>query len=117
MASPPLTLRIPLPAGAPLELSIEVGSIFFLVGPNGSGKSALVSYLAQQVPGDRFKRISAHRQNWWEGDASTLTPANRISMQQNLIGWGQAPQSRYVEIGGGSKQNQRSTWCHSDRGK
>src|SRR5262245_45638182 len=94
----PLNIAIPLVNGSNQQLSLGKDSIIFIVGPNGSGKSALVSQLAQIIPGDQFRRISAHRQNWLSHEASTLSPADRINMRNTIGSWERNPISRFTII-------------------
>ena len=61
----------------PIKLSLKNGDQLFIVGANGSGKSALMQRFVLNLPKDRAKRITAHRQTWFSSGSIDLTPANR----------------------------------------
>lgn len=61
----------------PIDIPLKNGDQLFIVGPNGSGKSALIQRFVSQLPSDRVKRITAHRQTWLKSGSIDLTPAGR----------------------------------------
>ena len=69
--------NIPQISGQHLPISIEDGDRFFIVGANGSGKSALIQHLVSSNRGKPIKRISAHRQTWFQSGSIDLTPQRR----------------------------------------
>ena len=75
-------------------LKIAYGGILFLVGPNGSGKSTLMHNFATQNSG-RVRRITAHRQIWFNTDSVDLTPASRVQVEQNIVHVDLQDNSRY----------------------
>jgi hypothetical protein len=66
------------------------------LGANGTGKSSLVSQLFNQNRTDA-KRISAHRQTWFESNTLDITPRNRQALEDNVRVQDAQPQARYRE--------------------
>lgn len=59
-----------------MEFSLSVGDVLYLLGANGTGKSSLVSRLFNEHQVNS-KRISAHRQTWFESNTLDMTPRAR----------------------------------------
>ena len=72
-----MTLHIPQISGHQLPISLETSDRLFIVGANGSGKSALIQHLVSSNRGQPIKRISAHRQTWFQSGSIDLTPQSR----------------------------------------
>ena len=66
----------------PISLNLNNGDQLFIVGANGSGKSALMQRFVSELPQDKVKRITAHRQTWFNSGSIDLTPANRQQHEQ-----------------------------------
>jgi ABC-type lipoprotein export system ATPase subunit len=77
-------------------LKIAHGEILFLVGPNGTGKSTLMHNFATQNLGC-VRRITAHRQIWFNTDSVDLTPASRVQVEQNIVNVDRQENSRYKD--------------------
>jgi ABC-type cobalamin/Fe3+-siderophores transport system ATPase subunit len=77
------SVDIPSPSGNPFKLSISVGDVFYVLGANGTGKSSLISWIAVNHR-QQTKRISAHRQTWFESNAVNLTPSGRDSTAETV---------------------------------
>lgn len=73
---------------------IRSGELLFVVGANGSGKSTLMQNFATNNHG-KVRRISAHRQVWFQSNAMDLTPASRQENQTNITNQDTQDQSRY----------------------
>jgi ABC-type lipoprotein export system ATPase subunit len=71
--------------GSQKALPISPAAPLFIVGPNGTGKSGLILALGRANK-SRSVRIAAHRQNWMESNAVTLSPADRANTEQNIQG-------------------------------
>ena len=69
--------KIPLISGTELPINIATGSSLFIVGPNGSGKSALIQQAVNTFGADNVRRISAHRQTWFQSGSIDMTPHSR----------------------------------------
>lgn len=82
--SKPISIRIPRDGDA-LDVTVSPGKPLYILGANGSGKSAFVSYLAQKLRGHSLRLVSAHRQNWLQGDAPTFPPHQREQQQQQYL--------------------------------
>ena len=77
--------NIPQSSGPDLSMSLGVGDQLFMVGANGSGKSALIQQLVSSNPNMTIRRISAHRQTWFESGSIDLTPRSRKDFDEQSI--------------------------------
>ena len=80
------TWEIPSLDGAsePTRLSVENGTVIFVVGPNGCGKSALVTQLSKGANAPNMVRIAAHRQSWLPSSSVDLTQKSRKDIQKQI---------------------------------
>ena len=88
--------KIPSALGEPIVLCLSVGDVLYVLGANGTGKSSLISRLYAQSQANA-KRISAHRQTWFESNALDMTPRNRQDFDANARSQDAQPYSRYRE--------------------
>lgn len=79
------------------QLTLQAGTIIFLVGSNGTGKSTLMHDFAQQNLG-KTRRITAHRQVWFNSDAVDITPAGRLQTELNITNEERQERSRWQDI-------------------
>jgi ABC-type lipoprotein export system ATPase subunit len=77
-------------------LTIDSGQIMFMVGPNGTGKSTLMHMFTIQNHGN-VRRITAHRQVWFNSDSVDITPASRIQTEQHITNNDRQEQSRWKD--------------------
>ena len=77
--------NIPQISGLPLQITLEANDRLFMVGANGAGKSALIQYFISSSQGAKIKRISAHRQTWFQSGSIDLTPQSRRQFDQQDI--------------------------------
>jgi energy-coupling factor transporter ATP-binding protein EcfA2 len=90
-------LQFPLTNGTNFKDTLKTGDILFLLGANGTGKSSLVTRLyAANI--DHAKRISAHRQTWFDSNSLDMTPSTRNSMEQNIRGQDGQERSRHMHV-------------------
>jgi len=68
----------------------------YMLGANGTGKSSLVSRLFNKYQA-RAKRISAHRQTWFESNSVDMTPRSRHDLENQYRGQDAQPHARYRE--------------------
>ena len=89
-------LNYPHEESGQITLAIESGQIFFMVGPNGTGKSTLMHMFTKQNH-TNVRRITAHRQVWFNSDSVDITPASRIQTEQNITNVDRQEQSRWKD--------------------
>ena len=88
--------NIPSVSGDPIVFSLGVGDVLYLLGANGAGKSSLVSRLFGQYQRNA-KRISAHRQTWFESNTLDITPRSRQELENNFRSQDTQLHARYRE--------------------
>lgn len=96
--------NIPSVSGDPTVFSLGIGDVLYLLGANGTGKSSLVSRLFGQHRNDA-KRISAHRQTWFESNTLDMTPRNRQEIENTARSQDAQPQARYREWNSAGRAN------------
>ena len=69
--------------GGSRKISVNNGETLFVVGANGSGKSSLMQRFFTQHK-NNAKRISAHRQTWFDSNTLDFTPTSRKQTEQDL---------------------------------
>ena len=77
-----MNLSIPRNSGQPLQITLKPNDRLFIVGANGSGKSALIQHFVSSNLGKPIKRISAHRQTWFQSGSIDITPQLRKEFDQ-----------------------------------
>jgi len=96
--------EIPTEDGQTLRFGLNLGETLYMVGANGTGKSSLVSRLANQQQ-IRARRISAHRQTWFESNTLDMTPKNRQDLENNVRSQDAQPDARWREWNAGGRAN------------
>jgi hypothetical protein len=76
----------------------------YILGANGTGKSSLVGRLFNENQA-HAKRISAHRQTWFESNTLDMTPRNRQDLETNLRSFDAQERSRYWEWNPAARSN------------
>lgn len=89
-------LHIPITNGEPLLHTLNSGEVLFCLGANGSGKSSLLTIFAQRHA-QHMKRITAHRQTWFESNAVNITPQNRVDLDSQFRNYDQGADSRWKQ--------------------
>jgi ABC-type Mn2+/Zn2+ transport system ATPase subunit len=84
------------------NVPLNNGDIIFILGANGTGKSGLIHKIFTQNMGVS-KRISAHRQMWFNSNALDFTPASRMQVAQNINSRDSQIQSRWKDENGVQK--------------
>lgn len=79
-----------------ISMSIKSGEILFVVGANGTGKSTLMHLFAKQNVG-KVRRITAHRQVWFNSSSVDITPAAREQSEKNITSRDSQPDSRWKD--------------------
>ncbi|MCE9547745.1 MAG: ATP-binding protein, partial [Planctomycetia bacterium] len=96
--------NIPSASGEPVVFGLGAGDVLYMLGANGTGKSSLVSQLFRQHQ-KIAKRISAHRQTWFESNTLDMTPRNRQDIESNIRSQDVQPEARYREWNAGGRAN------------
>ena len=96
---------IPKISGEQLEISIRVGEQLFIVGANGSGKTALLQHFVTSQPNDKVRRISAHRQAWFQSGSLDFTAYSRRQFEQNNMNWDRQADARWIDHSPREKQS------------
>jgi ABC-type cobalamin/Fe3+-siderophores transport system ATPase subunit len=84
------------PDNQQISLTISSGEFLFLVGANGTGKSTLMQTFATQNIG-HVRRITAHRQVWFQSDTVDITPQARQQTETNISNSDRQDQSRWKD--------------------
>lgn len=84
-------------SGPTTPIELDVGEVLFIVGANGTGKSSLSQLLYSRAPSDKRRRLSAHRQTWFQSNTLNLTAASRRDTGQNIINMDAQPQARWKD--------------------
>lgn len=78
------------------QITLEFGESLFILGANGAGKSSLMQRL--YVPHRSVsRRVSAHRQNWFESGSNSLSSAQRKNSETNFQNYDTHEQSRWKD--------------------
>ena len=94
---PEINVEIPRISNEPITLTLKNGDQLFIVGPNGSGKSALIQWFTSKYQQNRFMRITAHRQTWFESGSINFTPENRLRYETNRIDYDRRSDARWKD--------------------
>jgi ABC-type cobalamin/Fe3+-siderophores transport system ATPase subunit len=97
-------LNIPAGDGASTNFTLEIGNILFMLGANGTGKSSLISLL-YSANHQHAKRISAHRQTWFESNTLDMTPLARRDVGEGLRSQNRQARARYWEWNPSGRSN------------
>ena len=80
------SIEIPRSCGEPIAVELVPGDLLFVVGPNGCGKSVLLQHIANQNKESYLiRRLSAHRQTWFEINPDTMSPRARADFEGNRL--------------------------------
>ena len=91
--------KIPKISEDSINLSLEKGDRLFIVGANGSGKSALIQQFVSEHPRQNWiKRITAHRQTWFETGGISITSTSREQQEQQNFKYDINYESRWKDF-------------------
>jgi ABC-type cobalamin/Fe3+-siderophores transport system ATPase subunit len=80
------------------DLPMSAGDVVFVVGANGTGKSSLIQQFYIQHPGPK-RRISAHRQTWFQSNSVTMAPSTKRQYEQQVFSQDNSHSARWMEYG------------------
>ncbi len=90
--------EIPRISDEPIQLTVNNGDQLFIVGANGSGKSSLMQRLTVDAGDKKIKRITAHRQTWFDSGNIDFTPANRQEYNRNTLQYNTHNEARWRDL-------------------
>ena len=90
--------EIPRISDEPIQLTVNNGDQLFIVGANGSGKSSLMQRLTVDAGDKKIKRITAHRQTWFNSGNINFTPANRQEYNRNALSYNTHTEARWKDL-------------------
>jgi ABC-type cobalamin/Fe3+-siderophores transport system ATPase subunit len=89
-------LTIPQSGGRSLDLTVNVGQSLFVLGANGTGKSSLMhSFFTTHQ--NKARRITAHRQTWFDSNAITMTGQARRQTENSIRGSDTSLEARWKD--------------------
>lgn len=94
-----MSCSISIPTGAPnepLEISVSVGEMLFILGANGTGKSSLMQAFASASP-KNTRRLTAHRQTWIRSGSPEFTGKQRAEHEQRVHHFDQQENARWMD--------------------
>lgn len=96
----PITLNVPTETGV-LALSASPEKPLLILGRNGTGKSTLIHKFASQFTGAIY--LPGARPSYFGDENSSVNPASRKQLAQNLQVWDRNPDTRWKQPGGSSR--------------
>ena len=90
--------EIPRISDAPIQLTVNNGDQLFIVGANGSGKSSLMQRLTVDAGDKKIKRITAHRQTWFDSGNIDFTPAARQEYDRETPRYNTRREARWRDL-------------------
>lgn len=90
------SFSVPLSSGEALNFSVEVGQVLYVLGANGTGKSSLLQQFYSQHR-QNGRRISAHRQTWFQSNALTLSAHEKKNTETYILNDDANPHSRWKD--------------------
>lgn len=94
-----MSFSLSIPTGkptGPLDLSVNVGQMLFILGANGTGKSSLMQAFTLHN-NHKTRRITAHRQNWFRSGSPEFTGKQRADQENNMIHHDRNPDTRWMD--------------------
>jgi ABC-type ATPase involved in cell division len=91
-----MNIRIPRIGGEELVVSMAAGRTAFVVGANGAGKSSLMQSIFANNQAIA-KRISAHRQTWFQSNTLELTAAGKRQTERSMASHDAQPDARWTD--------------------
>lgn len=89
-------LPVALTADPDFTIALEIGSPLFLLGANGTGKSSLLHRFYTNHAAEA-RRITAHRQNWFNPSNISFSPEQKRQNEQNITSTDHQPDARWLD--------------------
>jgi ABC-type molybdenum transport system ATPase subunit/photorepair protein PhrA len=87
-------LSVSLLNGQALDFQMKAGETVFVLGANGAGKSSLM-HRFYSTNRQNSRRISAHRQTWFESNAIQISARQKKDQEANALNWDADQASRW----------------------
>lgn len=87
-------LDVPLADSNRISFEVQSGETVFVLGANGTGKSSLL-HRFNRDNSQHSRRISAHRQIWFDGDMVSMSANDSRNARKNSMNYDAEPESRY----------------------
>ena len=100
-----MEISIPMASGDSLTISVDIGQQLYVVGANGTGKSALLQHWIASIDASIVRRISAHRQTWFESGNLDFTARRRRQFESSVKNWEKRADSRWKEHSPAERQS------------
>ncbi len=94
-----MSFSLSIPTGKPnepLNLTVNVGEMLFILGANGTGKSSLMQAFAS-ASREKTRRITAHRQTWFRSGSPEFTGKQRAEYEQNVFHHDRGKNARWMD--------------------
>ena len=98
----PFQLQVPRSQDVPLDISLNIGESLYVLGANGTGKSSLMYRFYAAYP-QLARRITAHRQTWFESSSVSISASERKNTQQNIGAWDAQEKARWTDTAAGTR--------------
>jgi ABC-type cobalamin/Fe3+-siderophores transport system ATPase subunit len=80
----------------PLNLTVNVGEMLFILGANGTGKSSLMQAFAS-ASREKARRITAHRQTWFRSGSPEFTGRQRADYERQQTSFDAQERARWMD--------------------
>ena len=91
------SLTVPQLNGPQLQINLNTGETVFMLGANGVGKSSLM-HKFYTTHRQRGKRISAHRQTWFQSNELGIAPSQMRQMETSIQAQDANAESRWKDV-------------------
>jgi ABC-type cobalamin/Fe3+-siderophores transport system ATPase subunit len=80
----------------PVQITLNVGEMLFILGANGTGKSSLMQTFTM-MNREKTRRIPAHRQTWFRSGSPEFTGKQRTTWEANVVNYDLQGHTRWMD--------------------
>lgn len=91
-----MQFKFPTIDGNQFDVPISPGEVVFVIGANGTGKSSLLHKIFTENR-NHARRISAHRQTWFQSNTMDMTASAKKSTEKNLLTQDAQTEARWMD--------------------